>query len=189
MNVKNFMQEDQIIEVVSTWLKEVVIGLQLCPFASKPTKEGKVRFKLSNAMDDEALLQELSSECEYLATRSSEEVETSLLIMGNHLKDFWDYNQFLVWANQLIKREGYEGVFQLASFHPDYCFSGAEPDDAENLTNRSPYPILHIIRETSLEKALTYFPNVDEVPDHNKRCVENLSPEEKRRLFPYLFRH
>jgi uncharacterized protein len=181
------MQENQIIDAVSTWLRQVVIGLQLCPFASKPTQEGRVRFIVSDANDDEVLLQALKSECEFMTSVSAAEVETSLLIVANHLADFWSYNQFLVWANQLIKREGYEGVFQLASFHPDYCFAGADPEDAENLTNRSPYPILHIIREASLEKALEYFPDIDEVPEKNKQKMNTLSSEQKQKLFPYLF--
>lgn len=181
------MQEKQIIDLVSTWLKEVVVGLGLCPFATRPLEQGKVRIIVSHANQDEDLLQALRLECEFMASVDSANVETSLLVAANHLQDFWDYNQFMVWANQLIKREGYSGVFQLATFHPDYCFAGAEPEDAENLTNRSPFPILHIIREASLEKALEYYPNIDQVPDFNKIRVENLSAEEKKKLFPYLF--
>jgi uncharacterized protein len=179
------MQENQIIAAVSTWLHQVVIGLQLCPFASKPAQENGVRFKVTDAQDDEYLLEALKSECEFLV--SAPEVETSLLIVANHLDDFWSYNQFLVWVNQLIKREGYEGVFQIASFHPDYCFAGTDPEDAENLTNRSPYPILHIIREASLEKALRHFPDIDQVPEKNKQKINALSSEQKQKLFPYLF--
>lgn len=179
------MQEKQITQAVSTWLKDVVIGLKLCPFAAKPFKDNQVRIHPSHAKDDESLLQDLRSECELL--RNTPTIETSLLVIAEHLRDFWDYNQFLNWANQLLRREGYEGEFQIASFHPDYCFAGAEPGDNENLTNRSPYPILHLIREASLEKALAFFPDVDQVPLINKRRVEDLSPTDKRRLFPYLF--
>jgi uncharacterized protein len=184
---KNVMQENQIIDAVSTWLRQVVIGLQLCPFAAKPMQENRVRYKVTDTNDDESLLDALKSECEFMTSVSAIEVETSLLIVANHLDDFWSYNQFLVWANQLIKREGYEGVFQLASFHPDYCFAGTDPEDAENLTNRSPYPILHIIREASLEKALEYFPDIDEVPEKNKQKMNALSSKQKQKLFPYLF--
>jgi hypothetical protein len=86
----------------------------------------------------------------------------------------------------LLKRNGWIGVYQLATFHPEYCFAHAEPDDAENLTNRSPYPILHIIREASLEKALQYYEGVEDVPENNKKRVGSLTAEEKRKLFPYL---
>ena len=179
------MQENQITQAVSTWLQQVVIGLKLCPFAAKPFHDNKVRIQLSDAKDDERLLADLRDECECL--RRSPEIETSLLVVADHLQDFWDYNQFLNWANQLLRREGYEGEFQIASFHPDYCFAGADPDDDENLTNRSPYPILHLIREASLEKALAFFPDVDQVPEINKRRVEQLSQAEKRQLFPNLY--
>lgn len=181
------MQENQIIREVSTWLEQVVIGLNLCPFASKPFKQNKVRIVVINTTDDESLLDELRKECDYLQTSGADKIETSLLVISNHLQDFWDYNQFLHWAGQLLRREGYEGEFQIASFHPNYCFAGADPDDAENLTNRSPYPILHLIREASLEKALDYFPDIDQVPEKNKRKVSELSTTQKKRLFPYLF--
>lgn len=181
------VQENQIIQEVSTWLEQVVIGLNLCPFASKPFKQNKVRIVVINTTDDESLLDELWKECEYLQTSGADKIETSLLVIPNHLQDFWDYNQFLQWANKLLCREGYEGEFQIASFHPDYCFAGTDPDDAENLTNRSPYPILHLIREASLEKALAFFPDIDQVPEKNKQKVNELSTEKRKQLFPYLF--
>jgi uncharacterized protein len=179
------VQENQIIDAVSTWLDQVVIGLNLCPFAARPRKENKVRIKLVWAENDEALLAELKAEFEFLQQQL--QIETSLLVLPNYLQDFWDYNQFLVWANQLLRREGYEGEFQIASFHPNYCFAGVDPDDDENLTNRAPYPILHLIREASLENALQYFPDIQSVPEKNKRRVEQLTLQEKQKLFPYLF--
>lgn len=176
-----------VIADVTRWLNEVVIGLNLCPFSAKPTRENRVRFFVSDATDDELLLQDLQQEMELLDQKPASEIETTLVIIPNHLQDFFDYNQFLNWADQLLKRNRWIGVYQLATFHPDYCFADAEPDDAENLTNRAPYPILHIIREASLEKALEYFPDVDEIPDANKARVESLTAQEKHQLFPYLF--
>ncbi|WP_323816361.1 DUF1415 domain-containing protein [Cellvibrio sp. NN19] len=177
-----------VIANVARWLNEVVIGLNLCPFSSKPTRENRVRFFVSSAQDDEALLQDLQQEMELLDQKPASEIETTLVVVPHHLRDFFDYNQFLNWADQLLKRNRWVGVYQLATFHPDYCFADAEPDDAENLTNRAPYPILHIIREASLEKALDYFADVDEIPEINKARVESLTAEEKQKLFPYLFR-
>jgi hypothetical protein len=182
------MAVDQVQIDVARWLDEVVVGLNLCPFAAKPTRENRVRFMVSKATDDEILLQDLQHEMELLDEKSAEEIETTLVIVPNHLQDFFDYNQFLNWATQLIKRNSWTGVYQLASFHPNYCFAGAEPNDAENLTNRAPYPILHIIREASLERALAYFADVEEVPEMNKARVKGLTEEEKQKLFPYLFR-
>ena len=176
-----------VIANVARWLNEVVIGLNLCPFSAKPTRENRVRFVVSNAQEDEDLLQDLQREMELLDEKLASEIETTLVIIPNHLQDFFDYNQFLNWADQLLKRNRWVGVYQLATFHPDYCFADAEPDDAENLTNRAPYPVLHIIREASLEKALEYFSDVDEIPEINKVRVESLTAEEKQKLFPYLF--
>lgn len=172
---------------VARWLNTVVIGLNLCPFAAKPTGEGRVRFQVSAAQDDEALLQDVHDEMRLLDTIPAREIETTLLIVPQLLGDFFEYTQFLSWADKSLKREGWRGVYQLASFHPQYCFAGAEPDDAENLTNRSPYPILHIIREASLSRALEFFPDVDSVPEINRARVELLSAKEKLKLFPYLF--
>lgn len=176
-----------VVVEVTRWLNQVVIGLNLCPFSSKPARENRVRFFVSSAQEDEGLLQDLQQEMELLDQKPASEIETTLVIVPHHLQDFIDYNQFLNWADQLLKRNRWVGVYQLATFHPDYCFADAEPDDAENLTNRAPYPILHIIREASLEMALDYFSNVDEIPEINKARVESLTAEEKQKLFPYLF--
>lgn len=176
----------QIKNDVARWLNSVVIGLNLCPFAAKPTGENRVRLVVSAANDDELLLQDLQRELELLDETPASALETTLLIIPQHLQDFFDYNQFLNWAEQLLKRNRWTGIYQLATFHPDYCFAGAAPEDAENLTNRSPYPILHIIREASLEKALQFFPDVEGIPENNKARVQALTGEEIRKLFPYL---
>ena len=173
---------------VVVWLSSVVIGLNLCPFSAKPARENRVRFQVSNATDEESLLADLTVEMELLDKTSAVEIETTLLIAPNVLQDFYDYNQFLIWAESLLKRNGWQGVYQLASFHPQYCFAGAAEDDVENFTNRAPYPILHIIREESLAAALQYVDDVDEIPECNKKRVQGLSAEEKRNLFPYLFK-
>lgn len=173
---------------VTQWLNDVVIGLNLCPFSGKPTRENRVRFYVSEAEDEEMLLSELQQEMELLDKHPATEIETTLVIVPDLLQDFFDYTQFLHWVNRLLKRMGWLGVYQIASFHPDYCFAGAEPDDPENLTNRAPYPIVHIIREASLTEALEYFPEVDDIPDNNRARVAALSEAERQILFPYLFR-
>lgn len=172
---------------VILWLNTVVIGLNLCPFAGRPVGENRVRFQLSDSGLEEDVLADLIAEMERLDKTPVAEIETTLLILPNALQDFFDYTQFLIWARSQLKRQGWQGVYQLASFHPHYCFAGADPDDDENLTNRSPYPIIHIIREASLAKAIEYFEGVEGIPERNKTCVEALSMEQKRTLFPYLF--
>jgi uncharacterized protein len=172
---------------VQLWLNTVVIGLNLCPFSGMPTRENRVRFQLSDAKVEEDLLADLAAEMELLDKTPAKELETTLLIIPYALHDFFDYTQFLNWAQAQLKRQGWLGIYQLASFHPNYCFAGSNPEDDENLTNRSPYPIIHIIREASLAKALDYFEGVEEIPARNKACVEALSVEQKQTLFPYLF--
>lgn len=172
---------------VIRWLNQVVIGLNLCPFASKPTGEKRVRFYVSEAHDEQDLLTELEKEMEFLSGKTPAEIETTLIIVVDLLKDFFDYNQFLTWVNPMIKRNHWQGVYQVASFHPHYCFAGAEPADVENLTNRAPFPILHIIREESLAKALEFFPEVDDIPNRNRLRVAQLTLHERHQLFPYLF--
>lgn len=172
---------------VLTWLNSVVIGLNLCPFSAKPTRENRVRIHVSSAVSEEDVLAELIAEMELLDTTQTTDVETTLVIIPNALQDFFDYTQCLGWAQSQLRRHGWQGVYQLASFHPHYCFAGAEPEDDENLTNRSPYPIIHIIREASLAKALDYFEGVEGIPERNKACVEALSQDQKQKLFPYLF--
>lgn len=181
------LSSDRFVAGVARWLNEVVIGLNLCPFSDKPTRENRVRFFVSDATDDEILLKDLQQEMELLDEKPASEIETTLVIVPDHLQDFFDYNQFLNWTNQLLKRNRWVGVYQLATFHPQYCFAHAEPEDAENLTNRAPYPILHIIREASLEKALEYFADVEDIPEINKARVKGLNAVEKQKLFPYLF--
>lgn len=176
---------ESVTRDVILWLNRAVIGLNLCPFAGKPARENRVRFYVSKALTEEEVLSDLSVEIELLDKTPTADIETTLLIIPNALQDFFDYTQCLQWAQSQLKRQGWSGVFQLASFHPDYCFAGAEPKDAENLTNRSPYPIIHIIREASLAKALEYFEGVEEIPERNKACVAALSEEEKQKIFPY----
>ena len=173
---------------VEAWLNQVVIGLNLCPFSHKPAREDRVRFQVCPSFVEEDLLADLTAEMELLDEKSATEIETTLLIVPNMLLDFFDYTQFLVWAQAQLKRQGWLGVYQLASFHPNYYFAGTNPEDDENLTNRSPYPIIHIIREASLEQALKYVEGVEEIPNRNRACVESLTGEQKKKLFPYLFK-
>lgn len=181
------VEQEHIISQVQSWLAEVVIGLNLCPFAARPTKAGQVRFVVSEARDEESLLQDLQSELERLETTAPSTLETTLLIIPHMLRDFMDYNLYLNWVDQLIARRGWEGEFQVASFHPDYQFEGTDAEDAENLTNRSPYPILHLLREQSLENMLARYPDSDQIPENNIQRMTRLSEIEKQKLFPFLF--
>ncbi|MBS0546040.1 MAG: DUF1415 domain-containing protein [Proteobacteria bacterium] len=179
--------DQQIIDDVRTWLDDVVIGLNLCPFAAKPRNENRVRIVVSHARTEEALLDDLQHELEHLSDTPVAELETTLLAIPHMLEDFAEYNDFLDAVDLWLEQFGWEGELQVASFHPHYQFADSAPDDAGNLTNRSPWPLLHIIREESLEKAIEHFPDVDGIPERNIRRMEALTAEERQRLFPYLF--
>ncbi|MFA0030083.1 DUF1415 domain-containing protein [Vibrio breoganii] len=168
------------------WLEDVVINLNLCPFAHKPNKNNQIKIAVTEATTEEELLEFILLQLRELDSNEPKELETTLVVAKDMLEDFMDYNFFLDWVDALLKQEDYEGIYQVASFHPDYCFGGTEPDDAENLTNRSPYPTIHLIREESMSRVLKHYPNPEAIPDNNIARVEALTPEEKTKLFPYL---
>lgn len=179
--------DDQIIADVQQWLDDVVIGLNLCPFAAKPRAEGRIRICVSHASTDEALLDDMQTELERLSDTPNGELETIILAIPDMLADFGDYNQFLDLVDLWLQQFGWESELQVASFHPDYQFEGTEPDDAGNLTNRSPWPLLHLIREDSLEQVLAHYPDPETIPERNVLRMAGLSDDERKRLFPYLF--
>ncbi|HHY0365090.1 TPA: DUF1415 domain-containing protein [Vibrio parahaemolyticus] len=177
-----------ITQQVDQWLNDVVIGLNLCPFAAKPQRNKQIKIFVSKATQEEALLEDILLQLIELSTTEPEKLETTLVVVPNMLQDFWDYNFCIDWVEGLIKQQDWEGIFQVATFHPDYCFGGAAPEDDENLTNRSPYPIFHLIREESMEKVLKHYPDPESIPDTNIARVSALSEEERKKRFPYLFR-
>ncbi|HBC3418680.1 hypothetical protein CGG82_00890 [Vibrio parahaemolyticus] len=177
-----------ITQQVDQWLNDVVIGLNLCPFAAKPQRNKQIKIFVSEATQEEAMLEDILLQLIELSTTEPEKLDTTLVVVPNMLQDFWDYNFCIDWVEGLIKQQDWEGIFQVATFHPDYCFGGAAPEDDENLTNRSPYPIFHLIREESMEKVLKHYPDPESIPDTNIARVSALSEEERKKLFPYLFR-
>ena len=171
------------------WLQQVVVGLNLCPFAHRPLQDNTIRIHVTDCQDEETLLQVLFDEILLLQETPREALETTLLVLTDVLQSFDEFNQFLNLSDQLLVDRGWQGVFQIASFHPEYCFHGVSADSDENLTNRSPWPVLHIIREESLERAVARYPDPHLIPQRNIERVSALTPDEKRALFPYLFCH
>lgn len=177
-----------IIKHTQQWLTQVVIGLNLCPFAAKPHKNNQVRIKVSQAENLDALLHVIQDELNVLINTSIEDVDTTLIIEPNLLNDFYEYNDFLDNADRLLNDMNLEGIFQIASFHPQYCFAGVPSHAKENLTNRAPYPLFHIIREESMNKAVDHHPDVDAIPERNIKLMNSLNADEIEKLFPYLAR-
>lgn len=165
------------------WLERAVIGLNLCPFAKAVTVRGQVRFVLSDATTPGALLEALAAELEHLRDAAPEETDTTLLIHPRVLGDFLDFNDFLDLADALVGDMGLEGVLQVASFHPDYRFAEADPDDIGNFTNRSPYPTLHLLREDSVTRAVQAYPDPGVIVERNLHTLRQLGHDGWRRLF------
>ncbi|SUP09196.1 Protein of uncharacterised function (DUF1415) [Vibrio metschnikovii] len=185
--IMSTLSPSTITEHVNQWLNDVVIGLNLCPFAAKPQRNQQIKIFVSQASREEALLQDILDQLLELDTKEAQELETTLVVVPNMLDDFMDYNFFIDWVEALIRQQDWEGIFQVATFHPHYCFAGTCPEDDENLTNRSPYPIFHLIREQSMERVLKHYPNPEAIPEINIQRVSQLSPAERKALFPYLF--
>ena len=169
--------DEDVIAATQDWLVKAVIGLNLCPFARAVYAGGRIRYAVSRATTPEALLEALAQEMQYLAAADEAETETTLLIHPDVLGDFLDYNDFLEIAEALVAELGYEGVLQVASFHPQYRFADTEADDVSNCTNRSPYPTLHLLRESSVERAVAAHPDTDRIYRDNIETLRRLGHE------------
>lgn len=169
------MPKSNVIEHTQQWLEEVVIGLNFCPFAKREIRKNAVRFILNESGDMHETLEQLVAECQFLDAHP--ETETTLLILPNAFEDFLYYLDLTEMAEDLLAEQGYEGVYQVASFHPEYCFADTDTDDAANYTNRSPFPMLHLLREASLDIAIDNFPDIDSIPETNMQKARNLGTQ------------
>ena len=173
-------REQRVRGATRRWVEQVVVGLELCPFARPELERGTLRCVVSAATTESALLDALERELAYL--QNHPDVETTLLIHPDVLQDFLDFNDFLGECDALLEILGLLGEFQLASFHPAYRFAGTGPEDAENFTNRSPYPMLHLLREASVTRAVDSHPAIGDVPRRNVARLRSLGVERLRAL-------
>jgi len=167
----------QALAETRAWVDRAVIGLNLCPFAKAVEAKNQVRYVVSEATDGDALLAELRDEMNRLIAADPSEIDTTLLIHPQVLNDFLDFNDFLGAADEALEELGYEGMLQVASFHPQFQFAGTDADDLTNATNRSPYPTLHLLREESVDRAVAAFPQAEAIYENNIRTLEALGPE------------
>lgn len=166
-----------VIDDTRLWLRRAVIGLNLCPFAKSVDVKDQVHYAVTRNVGFKDLLADLKQELNTLAAFESTERDTTLFIAPDGLTDFLEFNDFLAQANRLLSKLGYEGVFQIASLHPQYQFADASPDAITNCTNRSPYPTLHLLREDSIDRAVKAFPHAEAIFETNMRTMERLGPE------------
>ncbi|MFC4263545.1 DUF1415 domain-containing protein [Ferruginibacter yonginensis] len=159
--------ENIAIEILQTknWIEQVVMGCNFCPFAAKVFHEQRIRYVVDNNSNPNNTIDLLMAECNYLSDNPS--TATTFIIIPNNYKDFFEYLDVVIKAEKQLKKAGLEGVYQVASFHPQYCFAGSNNNDAANYTNRSPYPMLHILRENDVTAALNFYKNPDAIPEKN----------------------
>jgi uncharacterized protein len=179
------LENEKIITSVQRWVESVVVGLNLCPFAKREIVKNRVRYCVTDAITEEQLLSALQSELELLDGNPA--IETTLLIHPLVLLDFFDYNQFLNVADKLLVQMKKEGVYQIASFHPNYQFGGTEPEDVENHTNKTPYPLLHLLREESLERAIADYPEHGRITERNIDLLKKLGKDKMEALLLSCF--
>jgi hypothetical protein len=175
--------QDDVIDAVKLWLERAVIGLNLCPFAKAVQVRDQIRYVVSEAREPAQLAEELMRELKHLHACDPAQTDTTLLIHPWVLTDFFEYNEFLDVADEVVAGLGLEGEIQVASFHPDYRFADTRPGDIENYTNRSPFPILHLLRESSIEKAVAAFPDAKTIYQRNIDTLQKLGIEGWKRLF------
>lgn len=177
MNLTAHPDDAQVVEDTRRWLHRAVIGLNLCPFAKSVDVKGLVHYAVTRSVGFKDLLTDLKLEFNALAALEDTVRDTTLFIAPDGLQDFLEFNDFLSHANRLLSKLGFEGVFQIASLHPQYQFADAQPDAITNFTNRSPYPTLHLLREASIDRAVKAFPHAEAIFETNMRTMERIGHE------------
>ncbi|MGB0239101.1 MAG: DUF1415 domain-containing protein [Cycloclasticus sp.] len=175
------VSEQSVIDSCQQWVSTVVVGLNFCPFAKSVIEAKGLAYTVIDERDIARCLKIFCDELNNLA--ASESIETKLLIYPQGFESFDDYLELAALAEALLIEEGYEGVFQLATFHPDYCFEGQKQDDPSNYTNRSPYPMLHLIREATIEAVLKNVANPEKIPARNIHLARSKGRKEMEHLF------
>ena len=166
------MAESSVIQQTRTWVESFVIGLNLCPFAKRELDKGRIRFTETAAASALELTKVLETELDLLS--GDDTVGTTLIVHPHVLTDFSDYLNYLHVADQTLRDKDLEGEIQIASFHPDYQFAGTALNDVSNMTNRSPFPMLHLIREDDMERAIEQHTDVGSIPERNVRLMNEL---------------
>ena len=178
MSTTTPVSQEQAVADTRRWLERAVIGLNLCPFAKAVHVKGQIHYAVHLAeADDAGLLDQLLAEARALAASPATERDTTLLIAPHALADFLDFNDFAARSERRLSRAGFDGVLQLASFHPRFQFAGTDADDIGNATNRAPHPTLHLLREASIDRAVEAFPDAEAIFERNIETLEALGPD------------
>lgn len=171
------VSEAQALADTRRWLERAVIGLNLCPFAKAVQVRRQIHWATWLPADEHGLVDALLAEAEALVASDASVRDTTLLIAPNTLSDFLDFNDFAARAQRRLARAGFDGILQLATFHPRFQFGGTEPEDIGNATNRAPYPTLHLLREDSVSRAVDAFPQAESIFERNVEVLERLGAD------------
>jgi hypothetical protein len=172
--MKDRSTREDVIAATEHWLTRAVIGLNLCPFAKSVHVKGQIRYVVSEARTVEDVVVELADELRLLHESDPNDIDTTLFITPDAFADFADYNDALFFAERLLGELKLAGELQIASFHPQYQFDGTEPDDIDNYTNRAPFPIFHLLREASIDRAVAAFPDASDIYERNIETLRRL---------------
>ena len=164
------------------WLDQFIIGHQICPFAQRPRQRGIVRLQVVESSKEELFTQALLQELLLLSEQPAAQLSTTLLAAPNLFADFEDFHTYVEWTQELLVDAGLEGIVQIIGFHPNYYFADADPHDLANYTNRSPFPILHLLREEEIEWAATTHPNIESIPKRNIAYLRRLDRQTLEQL-------
>lgn len=159
--------DSRVVAETLQWVERFVIGLDVCPFARSVVEQQCLRVVSASSRDVNKLFQAALEEIDRLQRSEPAQIATTLLVFSHGLQDFDHYLDFVDSLNDALVSAGLEGILQIASFHPHYCFADADVDDVANFTNRSPYPMVHFIREAELARALRAYPNPQLIPQRN----------------------
>ena len=168
------MDDAAVVALTVQWLERAVIGLNLCPFAKSVHVKGQIHYVVTAASTRADLLAVLKNELNGLLAQESTARDTTLLIAPAAFLDFLDFHDFLPECDRLLRRMKLDGIFQIASFHPKFQFADSEPNDITNYTNRAPFPILHLLREDSVDRAVATFPEPDAIFEKNMQTLQDL---------------
>lgn len=172
--------EEIMIAHTKKWITDVVVGCNFCPFAAREVKRNSIFYKVLPGANTETTLQAVAEMFNFL--NGHPDIETAFIILPESFESFDEYLQLVDLAGSLLTQEGFEGIYQLASFHPQYLFAGSNDADPSNYTNRSPYAMLHFLREESVSNAVDSHPDIDDVPNQNIAFAQEKGIEHMQQL-------
>jgi hypothetical protein len=155
----------QVIDQTKKWITDVVVACNFCPFAANTIKQQRVHYQVEDSDSSNECMDTFLQQLTRLD--NEKDIETVFLIFPRSFTRFDDYLVLVSLAEELIEQKGYEGIYQVASFHPLYLFANSPENDAANYTNRSIYPMLHLLREESIDKALAQYKYPENIPARN----------------------